>query len=471
MDITTSCEAPSTRECHTLDITTILWWPTSARKTTVRKKQRRQQIHKKNTSSNQVGNPYVHASALHCVDDAEFRARCSQPPASHSAEVKQTAPAGQQPGRSSVTWLTTSIIRARRASAPLPFLLCDSALTGSDQRTADSEVRNEVESCQAKEEHCASNTDVHTVVCQVFLRVGAHICCTSLMRSTTLESHTGHSMQDACSICNHVSQSCLTPRVFVAADQRNSRVPQRGLHTATQPRPDIWVLTDVGSEPCLASTPAGPWCGTVSFQAKAGAWRERIIQRRLLVCARTQEAAHLAPEWTPQGNLLDPCIPLRTRCLEVVVHLQDGDPLEHLHELWPVEDVPRPHSRAKVRHRPLAQTQPPHAQARWAHLTTPYFGVHHWKVIFGLDCQIPQHRTRKGMVSGLGMEQKTTCIDGHCFTAPIHFCRPCSASPNQGLSEITRQTKLYARAVGILERPSTSLVFLAMWFPWAWRVR
>ena len=33
------------------------------------------------------------------------------------------------------------------------------------------------------------------------------------------------------------------------------------------------------------------------------------------------------------------------------------------------------------------------------------------------------------------------------------LCRPCSASPNQRPREITRQTKLCARAVGILARP------------------
>ena len=45
------------------------------------------------------------------------------------------------------------------------------------------------------------------------------------------------------------------------------------------------------------------------------------------------------------------------------------------------------------------------------------------------------------MVSGPGMDKKTTCVDGPCFGAPIHFCRPCSASLNQGPREITGQTK------------------------------
>ena len=211
---------------------------------------------------------------------------------------------------------------------------------------------------------------MHTVPCQVFLRVGAHICCT-LMRCTTLESHAGHSLQDACSTCNHGSQSCLTPRAC-RCEPTQFQSPGASLHTATQPRPDIWVLTDVCSEPCLAPKPAGPCCGTVSFQAMAEAWRERIIQRRLLVAP----AAKKQPTWPPNGRHKASSWTVAslsaTRCLEVVVHLQDGDPLKHLHELWPVEFLPRPHSRATVRHRPLAETQAPRAQGRWAHLTSPY---------------------------------------------------------------------------------------------------
>ena len=107
-----------------------------------------------------------------------------------------------------------------------------------------------------------------------------------------------------------------------------------------QQRTGVWTPTHVGSKRCLAPKPAGAHAA-VSFQAKVGAW--------------------------------DRCFPVRTRCLEEVVHLQHGDPLEHLHELWPTEFVPRPYSRAKLRHRALGQTQAHCAQARRVHLTTPFF--------------------------------------------------------------------------------------------------
>ena len=86
-------------------------------------------------------------------------------------------------------------------------------------------------------------------------------------------------------ICNHRSQSCLTPK---ALSLRTNAIPEsleQGPHTATQPRPDICVLTDVCSERCLAAKPAAPCyeAVAVSFQAKAGSWGERIIERCLLI--------------------------------------------------------------------------------------------------------------------------------------------------------------------------------------------
>ena len=136
----------------------------------------------------------------------------------------------------------------------------------------------------------------HTVPCQVLLRVGAHICCTSLMRCPTFESHTGHSMQDACSSAI-TGLRVVSHRELVAADQRNSRVLERGLHTATQPRTDIWVLTDVGSERCLAPKPASPSCGAYPSKRRRRLGREDHPAPS--PCWRPQPKR---PTWLPNGR-------------------------------------------------------------------------------------------------------------------------------------------------------------------------
>ena len=227
-------------------------------------------------------------------------------------------------------------------------------------------------------------------------------------------------------ICNHGSQSCLTP---TALSLRTNAIPESWSEVCTRQR-NHGLTSGLG--PMLAASPVSLRNllarATGQYPSKSGRL-EREDHPATSPQLRSQ----------PRSGTLGPRMDA-TRQPPGPLHASPPHDACKWSSTCKTEILSNTSKNSGPSHSCLALTAVRRYDVHWrkrrqlAQLTTPYivqvapnprdvvrsnFGVHSWMLIFGIDCQTLQHHTRKGMVSGPGMEKKTTRMDGPCFTAPV----------------------------------------------------